>query len=116
MRACSRPTTQTALNLQPLGRREARRLVDELLHVDEVGDEARTRILERAEGNPFFVEEILRMLIDRGALERRERGWTASTNLVEIPLPGARARRNSRSEERRVGKEWRDRVSREVEN
>lgn len=106
MRACSRPTTQTALNLQPLGRRESRRLVDELLHVDEVGDEARTRILERAEGNPFFVEEILRMLIDRGALERRERGWTASTNLVEIPLPGARARRNSRGQESRAPRSW----------
>ncbi len=77
----------TTLNLQPLGREESRRLVDALLHVDQVGEDARGRILERAEGNPFFVEEILRMLIDRGALERRDGGWTASSNLVEIPLP-----------------------------
>lgn len=77
----------TALNLQPLGLQDSRRLVEELLHVDEVGDEVRARILERAGGNPFFVEEILRMLIDSGALERRNGGWAATTNLGEIPLP-----------------------------
>jgi len=77
----------TALNLQPLAPDDARRLVSELLHVDAVGDDARARILERAEGNPFFVEEILRMLIDQGALEHRDDGWVATPHLADIPLP-----------------------------
>jgi class 3 adenylate cyclase len=77
----------TALSLQPLAPDDARRLVSELLHVDAVGEEARARILERAEGNPFFVEEILRMLIDQGALEKRDGGWVAAPHLADIPLP-----------------------------
>ena len=77
----------TALTLQPLGSDDAKRLVGELLHVDAVGDDARTRILDRAGGNPFFLEEILRMLIDQGALERRAGGWVASPQLADIPLP-----------------------------
>ncbi len=77
----------TAFTLQPLGQQDARRLVDELLHVDEVGEDARSRILERAEGNPFFVEEILRMLIDQGALQRQNGGWVASSDIADIPLP-----------------------------
>jgi len=77
----------TALSLQPLAPDDARRLVAELLHVDAVGEDARNRILDRAEGNPFFVEEILRMLIDQGALERRNGGWVAAPHLADIPLP-----------------------------
>ena len=34
-----------------------------------------TLVLERAEGNPFFLEELVAALIDRGYLVRRERGW-----------------------------------------
>ena len=35
-----------------------------LLDIDDLGDGLRERILERAEGNPFFLEEIVRRLID----------------------------------------------------
>ena len=35
-------------------------------------------IVERAEGNPFFVEELLATLIDRGVLARRDGGWTCA--------------------------------------
>jgi adenylate cyclase len=59
--------------------------VSALLHADRMPAEARGRILERAEGNPFFVEEIVGMLIDRGALERRNDAWTATGLLADVP-------------------------------
>ena len=34
--------------------------------------------MERAEGNPFFVEEVLESLIDAGILEREDGGWRAN--------------------------------------
>ena len=44
-------------------------------------------ILARAEGNPLFVEEIVRMLIDREAIELRDGRWTATAKVVEVEIP-----------------------------
>jgi predicted ATPase len=43
--------------------------------------------LAKAEGNPFFVEEVIRMLMDRGAIERKGDRWFANelVSAVEIP-------------------------------
>ena len=57
------------LGLEPLSERDAERLVGELLPPD-TPDSLRRGILEKAEGNPFYVEEIVRMLVDRGILVR----------------------------------------------
>ena len=89
----SRPTwgagkqNAIALNLAPLSQADSRRLVGELLHADRVFEDAREQILERAEGNPFFLEEILRMLIEEGAIENREGSWVATERLEDVPIP-----------------------------
>jgi hypothetical protein len=45
-------------------------------------------ILAKAEGNPFFVEELIRSLIDQGLLRRTDDGgWTASAELERITIP-----------------------------
>jgi class 3 adenylate cyclase/tetratricopeptide (TPR) repeat protein len=42
------------------------------------------RLIERAAGNPLFLEESARMLVERGALERRGSGWIlADTDALE---------------------------------
>jgi len=76
-----------ALNLSPLSHADSRRLVAELLDIDHVLDEARERILERADGNPFYLEEILRMLIEQGAIEHDGSGWVATERLQDVPIP-----------------------------
>ncbi|MHB9091365.1 MAG: hypothetical protein ACYC7H_08085, partial [Chloroflexota bacterium] len=47
----------------------------------------RELILARAEGNPFYVEEVVRMLIDRGGIERRDGQWVATRELRSIEIP-----------------------------
>src|SRR5262249_19748904 len=42
--------------------------VRELLPGEDVPESLREGVLQKAEGNPFYVEEIVRMLIDRGIL------------------------------------------------
>jgi class 3 adenylate cyclase/tetratricopeptide (TPR) repeat protein len=49
-------------------------LLDGLVGV-ELPHQLRNAIVERAEGNPFFVEELLATLIDRGIMERQNGGW-----------------------------------------
>ena len=76
-----------ALNLSSLSPSDSRRLVNELLDADRVFEDARERIVASAEGNPFYLEEILRMLIEQGAIEREDDGWIATARLREVPIP-----------------------------
>ena len=54
--------------LQPLDAMATDALVLELLGSDESGASLRTEIVDRAGGNPFFAEEMVRALSDQGAL------------------------------------------------
>jgi predicted ATPase len=77
----------TEIHLQPLSDVESRGLVANLLEIESLPERVRDLILARAEGNPFFVEEIVRMLIGQGVIERRNDRWvaTAEVGAVEIP-------------------------------
>jgi len=67
----------TAISLRPLTERQGADLVAGLLANAELPLELRTHILQRAEGNPFFVEELIAALIDQGVLVRESGGWRA---------------------------------------
>ena len=46
----------------------------------------RDLVLRRAEGNPFFVEEVLGSLLDQGVLRREDGGWVASNVPATLEL------------------------------
>jgi class 3 adenylate cyclase/tetratricopeptide (TPR) repeat protein len=77
----------TEIRLSPLAPEDSERLADNLLRVSELPETLRARVLERAEGNPFFLEEILRSLIERGILRRDGERWVATADLDHAPLP-----------------------------
>ena len=58
----------TAIELEALGRSESERLVEALLseEVDGFEPDLRRALLEKTEGNPLFVEETIRMVLERG--------------------------------------------------
>jgi predicted ATPase/class 3 adenylate cyclase len=62
----------TTIELEALSREESSELVDALLNTSDLPEVLRNTILARAEGNPFFVEEIVRMFIDQGLLIGKE--------------------------------------------
>jgi class 3 adenylate cyclase len=66
----------TILGLEPLSTDDASHLLDELLTAD-LPAPIREVVVSRAEGNPFFVEELVGSLIDAGVLERENGGWRA---------------------------------------
>jgi class 3 adenylate cyclase len=66
----------TILGLEPLPSEAAGQLLDELLAADLPSD-IRDVVVSRAEGNPFFVEELIGSLIDSGVLQRENGGWRA---------------------------------------
>lgn len=77
----------SSLTLAPLSRTDAEELLEALLDTDVVPAHVTRAILGPAEGNPFFVEEMLAMLVEQGALEKGEEGWSATERLVTTRVP-----------------------------
>ena len=77
----------TTLSLAPLPPAEAAELVSSLLGEAQVPEDVRERVLASAEGNPFYLEEMLNMLIEEGALERRNGGWVSTERLADVSIP-----------------------------
>jgi DNA-binding SARP family transcriptional activator len=73
------------LRLEPLSRREADEMLTEL--AGPLPDQLRNFVLTQAEGNPFFVEEALASLLDRGVLRGRPGSWTVQEDPRELPVP-----------------------------
>ena len=69
--------------------------MNRLLAIAELPDRLRASILEKAGGNPFFIEEVVRTLIDSGAVVSEERTvdgkslryWRATNEGADFPLP-----------------------------
>jgi class 3 adenylate cyclase/tetratricopeptide (TPR) repeat protein len=73
----------TTIILDALSREETAELITALLSTPEVPAVLVHTIQQRAEGNPFFVEEIVRMLIDQQVLVKAEEGWHISAQSEE---------------------------------
>jgi class 3 adenylate cyclase len=77
----------SSLPLEPLSADESARLVSFLPGVDELPAGVRRLILERSAGNPFFLEEIVRRLIDDGLLAWERDGWRARAGIDRVEIP-----------------------------
>ncbi len=77
----------TEIRLEPLDAEQSRRLVANLLDIDSLPARVRDVIFAKAEGNPFFVEEVIRTLIDRGAIEGSDGRWVATRALEGVEIP-----------------------------
>ncbi|HEY7599141.1 MAG TPA: AAA family ATPase, partial [Candidatus Limnocylindrales bacterium] len=77
----------TELRLQPLSEDDSRALVANLLEIESLPDSVRQQILTRSEGNPFFVEEVIRMFIENGAIVRTEGRWLATDSIAQVEIP-----------------------------
>jgi class 3 adenylate cyclase/tetratricopeptide (TPR) repeat protein len=79
----------TAIRLEPLSKDASALLVHNLLEVENLPVDLHAMILSKAEGNPFFLEEILRVLIDRGALQREATSgsWRVTAQIESLVIP-----------------------------
>jgi predicted ATPase len=77
----------TEISLDALSESESRQMVANLLEVEALPEVTRSLILRKSEGNPFFVEEVIRMLIDRQAIVQSNGDWIAGENITQIEIP-----------------------------
>ncbi len=78
------PHRYCEIELRPLPTGASRELADALAETALPGSLA-DLLTERAGGNPFFLEEALQDLIERGALRRREGVWELADGQVAVP-------------------------------
>ncbi|MGZ4152723.1 MAG: ATP-binding protein, partial [Actinomycetota bacterium] len=76
----------TTFALPPLSTPDARRLIHELVG-DAVPPELADGIVERSDGNPLFIEELLRTWSGTGLLVQDKHGWRLAEAAAEIRLP-----------------------------
>jgi class 3 adenylate cyclase len=73
--------------LAPLTDSEAAALVSELLGPDPSNGALGQKIAERAAGNPFFAEEIVRELAERGVLRGEPGAYLSAAEVGEVSVP-----------------------------
>jgi predicted ATPase/class 3 adenylate cyclase len=77
------------LALRPLSNQESQQLVGEVLQkVKDLPGRLRDLIIENAEGNPFYLEEMIRMLVENGVIVKSDPAWRVQADrLGEVRIP-----------------------------
>ena len=83
----------THLELHPLSKRESRLLVAEILkQAKKIPGELRELVVSGAEGNPFYLEELIKMLLEDGVVIPGEETWGIDlTRLEQVDVPSTLA-------------------------
>ena len=77
------------IDLVPLRSRDSRQLIGQILHkVHDLPDDLRETVIAAAEGNPFHIEELVKMLIEDGVIVKRTDAWVVPEDrLPTIRVP-----------------------------
>jgi class 3 adenylate cyclase/tetratricopeptide (TPR) repeat protein len=73
--------------LEPLTTADSERVIENLLGEAGLDDEVRRRIVQAAEGNPLFVEQLLSMMIDEGVVRFEDGRWAVARQLPDVVIP-----------------------------
>lgn len=73
--------------LQPLKEDECEKLIQNLVKTNELPKEIKTAITNRADGNPFFIEEVIRSFIDEGIVELKDGEFRVSKKIDSVVIP-----------------------------
>lgn len=73
--------------LQPLNDSDSKILIDNMLESEELSRSVRSGIVQQAGGNPFFIEEVIRSLIDEAAVVRCDNGFEIADKINSIVIP-----------------------------
>ena len=75
------------LSLQRLAGEQTKIMIQQVLGDEAVDDAALSRLVERVDGIPLFVEELVRMLLERGLLAQQNDAYVLSEQIDEVSIP-----------------------------
>jgi class 3 adenylate cyclase/tetratricopeptide (TPR) repeat protein len=82
------PAQHREIRLDKLDDAESNLLIRNLLNIDDLPVAVRTLIASKAEGNPFYIEEVVRSLIDQGAVEHHDGRYRVTEKISTVVIPG----------------------------
>jgi class 3 adenylate cyclase/tetratricopeptide (TPR) repeat protein len=79
----------TELRLSPLSQSDSLQMMHNLMEIDNLSSTMREKIVHKVDGNPFFLEEIMRSLIDTGAVvhDSSTERWKTTEKLDQFTIP-----------------------------
>lgn len=75
------------IELRPLDAEAARSLLNNLFRQGDIPHATRLLIEEKAQGNPFYIEEVVRALVDEGAVEAVDGRFRATEKIHDVVIP-----------------------------
>jgi class 3 adenylate cyclase len=83
------PQRFTEIVLSPLNALQTNHMVSALLNIADLPRDLRQLIIRKTEGNPYFIEEVVRSLIEQEIVQQTDDGlrWKASTRLEDVAIP-----------------------------
>jgi len=81
------PHRVTSLSLPPLTEGQSSEMIDQLIGAGTLPTETRALILDKAQGNPYYMAELVHSLIAQGVLARDTNGWRATRAIASLDLP-----------------------------
>jgi len=81
------PGSHTTININPLEEKESGNLIKNLLRETKLPEDIHKMIIRKTEGNPFFIEEIIRSFIDEGIIEVRDNGLRVTGKINDVNIP-----------------------------
>ena len=75
------------MELKDLSSSETQDMIESLLKTRHVPQELKSFANVRAEGNPFYLEEVVNSLLESGILRRRNGGWEVTTAISDSIIP-----------------------------
>jgi class 3 adenylate cyclase/tetratricopeptide (TPR) repeat protein len=82
------PHRFTEVRIGALAPEASQQLTENLLRVSGLQEALRAQVIERAGGNPLFLEEIIRGLAEQGVLRREGDTWIATGDVDRWAIPG----------------------------
>ena len=77
------------IHLGPLDQGAAEEMLENIFEKGNVSVAMRSLIEEKAAGNPFYIEEVVRSLIDQGAVAWRESALFTTERIEDVEIPGS---------------------------
>lgn len=77
----------TELTLDNLDEEESQSLINQLTTMDALPSKIATMVLDKSEGNPYFIEELIRMLVNEGFLTRSKDQWIVAPKIDPKGIP-----------------------------
>ncbi|MCU0847775.1 MAG: hypothetical protein MUD12_07790 [Spirochaetes bacterium] len=81
------PDNYTEIIIKPLDGNESDTLISNLLNIRGIPQTLKDQITERAGGNPFFIEEVVRALIDEGAVVKKGDSFAVTEKIHDVKVP-----------------------------